>query len=128
MTRGILIRDGKAIVVSYVPGSALCSAGGNSWIMALDACSGSRVTGAHFDINGDGKIDEQDLIDINPSGDPIMVTPSGLMYDGQLQTPAFLIMPGGIEKLYMSSSKAKIETQVQKGPKLGLTHWRVLRH
>jgi type IV pilus assembly protein PilY1 len=128
VTSDILIRDGKVIVVSYVPGGSLCSTGGNSWLMALDACTGARLPGANFDVNGDGVIDEQDLVDIDPSGATHLAVPSGLSYDGQLQTPAFLIMPGGIEKMYMSSSKAKIEEQVQKGPKLGLTHWRVVRH
>ena len=128
VTSDILIRDGKVIVVSYVPGGSLCSTGGNSWLMALDACTGARLPGANFDVNGDGVIDEQDLVDIDPTGAIHLAAPSGLSYDGQLQTPAFLIMPGGIEKMYMSSSKAKIEEQVQKGPKLGLTHWRVVRH
>jgi type IV pilus assembly protein PilY1 len=123
----ILIRDGKVIVVSYVAGGALCSTGGKSWLMSLDACTGSRVSEPNFDINGDGTIDENDLVDIDPGAGVIMAAPTGLMYDGQLQTPAFLIMPGGIEKMYMSSSKAKIEEQLQKGPKLGLTHWRLVR-
>jgi type IV pilus assembly protein PilY1 len=127
VTSDILIRSGKAMVVSYVPGGSLCSTGGSSWLMALDVCTGGRLPGANFDLNGDGTIDENDLVDINPSGDPIMAAPGGLMFDGQLQTPAFLIMPGGLEKLYMSSSKSKIEEQMQKGPRLGLTHWRVVR-
>ena len=115
----LLIRDGSVLIISYVPGSGRCASGGNSWLMALNACSGSRLSKAHFDVNVDSVIDDQDKI----AGIP----PSGIKFEGQLQTPAILMLGGRKEKLYMSSSRAKIEEMVEVAPRLGLYYWRVYR-
>jgi len=119
VTSDLLIRDGTVIIISYVPGSAQCASGGSSWLMALDACSGSRLSRSHFDVNVDNVIDDQDKI----AGIP----PSGIRFEGQLQTPAILMLGGGKEKLYMSSSRAKIEEMVEVAPRLGVYYWRVYR-
>jgi len=92
--------------------------------MALDACSGARQSKAFFDTNNDGKINADDLVNIGTPTNPILVVPSGIKYEGKMQPPAYLIMPDGTEKLYMSTSKAKIETQRETAAKLGLTYWR----
>ena len=114
-----LIRDGILTVISYVPSGSLCGVGGNSWVTALDACSGGRLSLAHFDINADSLIDNSDLV----AGLP----PSSIRYEGRLQPPAILILDGQREKLYMSSSKAQIETLMEKAPRLGIIYWRVKR-
>ena len=122
----VVVRSGVLTVVSHAPSNSLCGGGGESWLMTLDACSGSRLSKVFFDINGDGKVDTKDLVNIGTAQNPIMVVPSGIKYDGKVQPPAYLIMPNGTENLYMSSSKAKIETQRERAAKVGMTYWRVM--
>ena len=123
----VLVRDGTLIAISYVPSGNMCGTGGTSWLWALDACSGARLTEPVFDTNGDGVIDDQDMVNIGTPTDPIMVPPAGLQFKGRLQPPAIIILDQNREMLYMSSSRGEIETQLKKAVKLGMTFWRVYR-
>ena len=120
---GTMIREGKAIVVSFYPETAPCSSGGYSIVHEIDACTGSRLTEPQFDINEDGVIDEGDLIDIGIHGDPKLVPPSGIQKEGRLQPPAILRMDE-TEMKYFSSSSGTIETVQEKTVQLGITYWR----
>jgi type IV pilus assembly protein PilY1 len=123
----VLIRDGLIIATSYIPEGSICGTGGSSWVWSLDACSGARLSEAHFDANGDGVIDEQDLINIGTVDDPIWVSPASKKFDGRLQPPAIIILNSQVEVLYMSSSRGRIETLRERSARLGLTFWRVFR-
>jgi hypothetical protein len=94
--------------------------------MAMDPCTGGRLSEAHFDTNGDGRIDDQDLINIGTVGHPIYVPPTGLKIEGKVELPSYLI-DGNVEKGYYNTSDTEIETLLQKAPRLGMTYWRVLR-
>ena len=90
----------------------------------MDACSGGRLSEANFDINGDGAIDDQDLVDIGTS-DEIMAPPTGVQFTGRLLPPAILIQSKKAEKLYMSSSMGNIELLGQKAARLGVYYWNI---
>jgi len=122
----VRIRAGKLTVISYVTEGSTCGLAGHSWVMAMDPCTGGRLAEAHFDINGDGKIDEQDLINIGTTTDPIYVPPTGIKIDGKVELPSYLI-DGNVEKGYYNTSDTEIETLLQKAPRLGMTYWRMLR-
>ena len=122
----VIVRSGVLTVVSHAPSNSLCGGSGESWLMAVDACSGSRMFKVFFDINHDGAIDAADLVNIGTPENPIMVVPSGINYEGRIQPPAYMIMPNGTENLYMSSSRSKIETLRERSAKLGVTYWRVM--
>jgi len=49
---------------SLIPSADPCDAGGTSWIISLDLATGSRLAYSYFDYNGDGKIDEDDYIEL----------------------------------------------------------------
>ena len=49
---------------TLIPSADPCDAGGTSWIMSLDLATGSRLAYSYFDYNGDGKIDENDYIQL----------------------------------------------------------------
>jgi len=119
----VMIREGKAVVVSFYPEDAPCSSGGYSIVHEIDACTGSRLTEAQFDINEDGVIDEEDLINIGTEENPVWVPPSGIGKPGRLQPPAILRM-GPTEMKYFSSSSGTIETVMEKAVRLGITYWR----
>ncbi|MFK2876816.1 pilus assembly protein [Rhodanobacter hydrolyticus] len=44
-----------------------CNPSGRGWIMALDPFTGTNPSQSFFDVNGDGKIDSNDLIDGKPA-------------------------------------------------------------
>ena len=69
--RDAIIRSGKAIIISSLPNTSPCSAGGESFLHEMDACTGGRIDTAQFDINNDDVIDDNDLIKVlNPDYDP----------------------------------------------------------
>ena len=108
----------------------MCGAGGNSWVMQMQACSGARLPGlqGQFDVNGDGLINSSDWVDIANPGDPSQwATVSGRQFKGRLQPPAIIILSKDQEMLYMSSSRGEIETMQQQAVRLGIFYWRIFR-
>jgi type IV pilus assembly protein PilY1 len=122
-----MIRDGNFIAISYTPDDTPCSTGGFSVVHEMSAQSGARLISPQFDINGDGVIDSNDMINIqtDPTKEPIWVTATGVRKAGQLQPPAILIDgASGVEIKYFSSSTGDIEKVTEKAARLGISHWR----
>ncbi len=106
-----LLRSGRIIFTTLIPippaGTAICgdASEGTSWLMELDATTGSRLpdtaAGAPWDITGDGRIDANDLILI----DSLDLSPSGMQTDvGAAGTPG-VVTDGEREFKYLSGSK-----------------------
>ena len=121
----VMIRDGKAIVISFTPEEAPCSIGGDSIVHEMDAASGGRLLSAQFDIDADAMIDSKDLINIGDESNPVWVAPTGIQKTGRLHLPAILGM-GSTEMKYFSSSEGTIKRVREKPPKVGVRHWREL--
>ncbi len=85
-----IIRDGRAIVISFVPQASRCSTGGYSILHEFDACSGGRTDESIFDINFDNFVDDNDKIEVDESGTVNEVAPTGIRFDSRLQIPAIL--------------------------------------
>lgn len=123
----MMIRDGKAIFISYVPELSPCSTGGFSFLHELNAANGSRPNKPVFDINKDGVIDSGDYVSIEDPDNPgtyILVAPPGIMRDGQLQPPAILKITGDDEIKYMSSTSGALEAVRERASRTGSTFWR----
>jgi type IV pilus assembly protein PilY1 len=118
-----LIREERAVVVSFYPQTSPCGSGGYSIVHEIDACSGARLSEPQFDIDADLWIDEGDLINIGSEESPILAAPSGIEKEGRLQPPAILRMQG-TEMKYFSSSSGAIATILERVVTLGITHWR----
>jgi len=143
----VLVRDGKAIVITFTPVDEPCGIGGNSIVHEMDAASGGRLLRAQFDIGGAAAIvhemdaasggrllraqfdiggaaaiDSEDLIDI---GEASKVAPTGIQKTGRLHLPAILGM-GSTEMKYFSSSEGTIKRVREKPPRVGVRHWREL--
>jgi type IV pilus assembly protein PilY1 len=119
-----LIREQKAIVITFNPEGDPCSCGGDSIVMEMDACTGGRLKSAQFDVNDDEVIDEQDLINIGTVDVPICVGPTGVLEaeKGRLQTPPILRM-GKQEIKYFGSSSGEIITVREKAARIGMVYW-----
>jgi type IV pilus assembly protein PilY1 len=120
----VMIRDRKLVFITYTPETSVCGASGHSWLMEIAACTGSRWPGTIFDVNEDGYIDGQDLIDpgtidVPPSGPPKII--------GHMQPPAILIKDKGIEYKYGAKSTGKIEVIKEPSVRLGIFYWRIVR-
>jgi type IV pilus assembly protein PilY1 len=118
----VMIRNAKAIVITFTPEEAACAIGGDSIVHEMDAASGGRLSVAQFDIDADAVIDSKDLKDI---GDGFKVAPTGIQKTGRLYAPAILRM-GSTEMKYFSSSEGTIKRVREKPPKVGVRYWREL--
>ncbi|MFC1820743.1 pilus assembly protein [Thermodesulfobacteriota bacterium] len=118
----LLIREGKVVMIGFVPEQTPCGSGGNSIIMELDACSGGRLTEPQLDINQDGVIDSSDLVTVTIDGEEVTVAPTGIEYEGRLMPPAIL-RDKDEEIKYFSTNVGSIVTLREKAVSLGMTYW-----
>ena len=110
---------GAALLISTTPASAACSAGGSSGVYTISACSGGHYRKPVYDVNGDGKIDENDKIIVTGVPEPqppqwhpdpdILFDLLKIGDDGFLQTA-----DGDLKKLDLP------------GDKRGMFYWRIL--
>jgi type IV pilus assembly protein PilY1 len=124
-----ILRNGRIIFTTLVPSADPCSYGGDSWIMELNALTGSRLTTVSpFDVNGDGVIDSNDGGRGSSNGDPSSadIYTSGTRLEvGIAQEPG--ILSGQFEYKYSAGSSGEIETTTESGPKMGRQSWRQVR-
>jgi type IV pilus assembly protein PilY1 len=122
ITSDVMIRDGKAIVISFTPNQSPCMAGGSSIVHEMDACSGGRLNKPQFDINGDDEIDEDDTVQVPSEGE---LPPTGMQKPGRLQTPAILGLPDKDKEVkYFSSSTGQIQIIKEKKARMGIYYWK----
>jgi type IV pilus assembly protein PilY1 len=76
-----VLRSGRLIFNTLIPTSDSCGYGGDSWLMELDAYSGSRLSLSPFDVNSTGKIDPDDFVTYTVDGKEYTVPSSGIKYD-----------------------------------------------
>ena len=128
--KSVQIRDGKAIVISFIPDTSPCSGGGNSFLYIIDACDGSRmpIDRSQFKIGTTG--DLLPLVDdlgnpiVDVHGNPILAPPTGKKFVGTLHEPKIIRKPGtGDERLYMSSSTGVVETEDVPAERRGTLYW-----
>jgi Tfp pilus tip-associated adhesin PilY1 len=120
--KNMMIRDGKAYVISFIPDTSPCSGGGNSFLYIIDACSGARLSTSQFLI---GTTDNLIQIGVDVNGLPILAPPTGRVFTGTLHEPKIIRRPGtGLERLYMSDSTGVIEEQDVPAERRGVLFWR----
>ncbi|RTE64361.1 pilus assembly protein [Amphritea opalescens] len=111
-----LVRSGRVIFPTLVPEADACSSGGTSWLMELDADTGARLASSPYDMNGDGVIDDNDLVGIDTDNDGVAdtyIAASGKESTvGIIKTPG-VISTGDDEKKYTSGSSGDIEVTTE---------------
>ena len=132
VVKDVQIRDGKAIIISIIPNTDACSGGGNSIVHEIDAATGGRLDTAQFDINDDGVIDENDLVDAPPgltdeNGDPILkIAPTGHQFTGILYPPVYLTMPDKEREMKLfSTSAGTTTTMFETAERKQMVYWRL---
>ena len=123
----VLLRDGVLIVIGFIPEQSFCGSGGESVFMELNAFTGGQLAGVQFDINDDGTVDENDLVEIEENGVKKKVPPAGLKLMGNLQPPAIIKLNEKTEKKYLSTSSGGIVEVIEKTAKTGIAYWMELR-
>lgn len=112
----------KIIFVTAIPTSDVCSAGGTSWLMELDARDGTKTEKAVFDLNYDGKLDASD----NSSGaNPTVL--NGWKLPGIATAPT-VIATDTVDIKIMSTSTGSLELR-QEAPSdvKGRQSWRQIK-
>jgi len=131
-----IVRNGHVIFTTVIPETNPCSGGGRSWIMELNVLDGARLEEAPFDINNDGKFDDNDLIPVtDASGNTIYVPPSALGSEdgmGILQSPGVVDgdrSAGPVQYKYSPGSSGSIQriTENPGAGTVGRQSWRQIR-
>lgn len=125
MVQDIMIRQGDVIAITTIPDpSDPCAAGGGSVFMEFDACSGGRSDKPKFDINGDGKIDDNDLVTVTINGQKVTIPPSGIHFPSMVFPPMILRAGDGSEIKYLSTAAGDIVIVRETAEKRGIFYWR----
>jgi len=119
----VIVRDGKALVISFTPGKDPCGSGGSSIFHALNACTGGRPNANVF-------VNVNEVVHDPVSGDETTIAknsanwkePSGIEFSGRLQPPVIL-RQGNKEYNYLSSSTGEVHKQETAGRHLGIFYW-----
>ena len=127
IVRDLVIRSGRAVVITSIPQSnAPCVAGGESYLMEVEACNGGRTSQPVLDVNEDGIIDEKDLIPVpdgNGGTDNLSVT--GVKYPTMMFPPMIIDNPDDPTELkYFSTSAGNVIIMKEEDEGAGITFWR----
>jgi Tfp pilus tip-associated adhesin PilY1 len=63
-----LVIGGIVFFTTFVPDADVCEGAGDTWVFALDYQTGLQPMYPIFDLNGDGKFDDEDKIDTDSDG------------------------------------------------------------
>ncbi|NOY68078.1 MAG: hypothetical protein GXP53_01090 [Deltaproteobacteria bacterium] len=118
--RDPIIRNGVALFVSSIPSSSPCSAGGQSVIYQINACSGSRTDTSQFDVDLDGKYDSSDMITL-PNGDK--AAPSGQKINKMLYDPIIIK-----DRMYINDATGSINNMPIPKILAGQFFWREIEN
>lgn len=133
-----IIRNGRAIVISFGVTGTRCNAGAYSFLNELNPNTGGMLGMPVFDLNGNGKITPDDavLIPIDKNGNPttditkmIQGNPGSKAFEGRLFNPAILRESqknndnNPEEIKYFSSSQGVITTSTEPAEHRGVYFW-----
>lgn len=123
-----ILRTGRIIFTTVIPNSDACHAGGDSWLMELDALSGSRLAFTPFDLTGEGDFDAADYVTAPIDGHDVDIPASGKKStEGVIKTPG-IAQKGNKEYKYTSGSSGGIEVTIEPGDLgAGRQSWRQLQ-
>jgi type IV pilus assembly protein PilY1 len=123
-----LLRGGRIIFTTVIPDPDPCAYGGDSWLMEMEAVSGSRLTESPFDLDGDGEFTDADYVIVYIAGVEVRAPVSGQRSNiGIIKTPG-IISAGTKEFKYTSGSSGLLgKTTESSSTFTGRQSWRQVR-
>jgi type IV pilus assembly protein PilY1 len=110
-----ILRGGSIIFTTLIPNTAACGFGGDSFLMEIDALTGSRRESTPFDLNRDTAFDDGDTVVID--GQRYVVS-GRRSREGIIKTPA-IIAAATFEVKLASGTTGGIDTTIE--PPAGIT-------
>ncbi len=110
-----LLRYDRVIFLTLIPSTEVCNPDGESWLMELDALTGSRTAVSSFDFSGDpsggfdGSFDSADLLASGATASGIKTTV------GITKTPAWFTGDSGKDYKVLTGTTGGIESVGNKG-------------
>ncbi len=100
-----ILRGGRLIFTTIVPSGDACSAGGESWLMEVNALSGARLKAAPIDLNRDRSFNKDDFVPLDPN-DPAseLVVVTGLRSKVGITKSPGIVVDGAFEYLFTGGS------------------------
>ncbi|MCW9015064.1 MAG: PilC/PilY family type IV pilus protein [Gammaproteobacteria bacterium] len=122
-----ILRGKRIIFVTLTPDPDPCRAGGTSWIMEVNANDGSRMQQSPFDVNGDGIINDLDIVTF--AGDSETIVSGVRSKEGIVAKPGILNTKDKKELKYFSGTTGNIDmvTESVNENNRGRQSWRQLR-
>jgi len=124
-----ILRNDRFVVPTLIPSATPCLAGGTSWLMEIDALTGSRPASTPFDVNNDSKWDSSDYVADPTSSSNPKIPVSGVMpgQSGIITTPTVVQSQNDVtvEYKYASSSTGAVIRTPEKvsGAQTGRITW-----
>lgn len=121
----VILRNDRIIFTTLIPSNNVCSYGGSSWLMELDAHNGSRLKYTPFDLNKDNQFNAADFVLYQGS----KVAVSGKRSKVGIITSPAIIDAGKVEYKYNPGSSGAIGITVENpGPTaFGRQSWHEIR-
>ncbi|MAZ43825.1 MAG: pilus assembly protein [Legionellales bacterium] len=125
-----LLRNGAVIFTTLIPSSSSCDFGGESWIMELDAASGSALPMSPFDFNNNHTFDDGDKIDFVYGQTAERAAASGYQSEvGITATPAVFVAASKVSEVKVISGSGGLGSFTE-GPvntTVGRQTWRQIK-
>jgi type IV pilus assembly protein PilY1 len=124
-----ILRNGRVIFPTLIPSANPCEFGGSSWLMEIEAVTGSRLEQPPLDITEDGDIDDDDRVTVSIGGITVTVPPSAVQArEGIIDTPAVVDTGDGKEIKIASGTSGNVEVLREAGSgERARGSWRQLR-
>lgn len=125
----MVFRSGKIIFTTIISSDDPCTFGGDSWLMELNALTGSRLNYNVFDVNGDGAFNTSDNVTFTQSGQSVNAASSGMKSTVGLTATPSILNAGTKEYKYLGGTSGGIQkVNENPGPQIyGRQSWRQLQ-
>ncbi len=121
-----LLRGGRIIFTTLIPDESQCAYAGSSWLMELDAMTGSRLGTIPFDTNGDKRFNSTD--NVSYQGNETII--SGIQKENiglAVGSPTVLSNTSKIEGKHISGTSGKAMFRESASRLSGRISWQKLR-